>query len=61
VKQIIVGGIGTDLYNPLTANEEELLAAALDESGLLRPDTTINGASAGDWLLSYNGKKSRHQ
>jgi hypothetical protein len=61
VRQIIVGGIGIDLYNPFSANEEELLAAALDESGLLRPGTTINGSSAGDWLQSYNSKKSRYQ
>jgi hypothetical protein len=56
-----VAGLDKDKYNPFAASEEELLAAALDEAGLLQPSTTINGLPADDRLQSYIVKRSRYQ
>jgi len=56
-----VAGLDKDRYNPFAASEEELLAAALDEAGLLLPSTTINGLPADNRLQSYIVKRSRYQ
>ena len=50
--EIRLTGIDTEMYNPFGAVAEELLAAALDESGMLLPSTTINDIAAGDMLSS---------
>ena len=59
--EIRLSGIDTEMYNPFGAVAEELLAAALDESGMLLPTTTINDTAAGDFLRSYFSKRARYQ
>lgn len=59
--EIRLSDIDTEMYNPFGAIAEELLAAALDESGILRPTTTINGNDAGSYLQSYYSKRAQYQ
>ena len=59
MKQFVVEGIGTEGSNPFSASLEEMLAAALDEAGLVAPETMINGRAAREWLESWNLKTSR--
>src|SRR6476659_1665714 len=47
--------------NPFNATDEELLAGALEETGLMQNDTTINGRSAQIFYQSYCKKKSLFQ
>jgi hypothetical protein len=47
--------------NPFNASTEELLAGALEETGLMNKDTQINGRSAQDFYHSYCKKKNLFQ
>lgn len=59
--EIRLSGIETGMYNPFGAMAEELLAAALDESGILGPATTINGKIAAGYLQAYFLKRAQYQ
>jgi hypothetical protein len=59
LKHFVVEGIGTEGSNPFSASLEEMLAAALNEAGLVAPETMINGRAARGWLESWNLKTSR--
>jgi hypothetical protein len=59
LKQFVVEGIGTEGSNPFSASLEEMLAAALNEAGLVTPETVINGRAARECLESWNLKTSR--
>jgi hypothetical protein len=43
--------------NPLDASEQELLAYALDDAGLLRAETLIDGRPAREFLDAFYGKR----
>ncbi len=57
----IVGIRDDDWMNPFGATEAELLASALDTSGLLTKSTMINGISAWDAYQSYCKKRKQFQ
>jgi hypothetical protein len=59
LKKFVIEGLGTAGTNPFSASPEEMLAAALNEAGLVTPDTMINGRSCREWLESWNLKTSR--
>lgn len=52
-----IESINLKKLNPFDATEEELIAEALDENGLIAQDTKINGTLALDLLKSLNEKK----
>ncbi len=55
-------GIRQDEWvNPFGATQEELIASALDDGGLMASKTTINGQSAQDIFQAYCKKKSLFQ
>jgi hypothetical protein len=59
---ITVNGIRQDEWaNPFGASPEELVASALEESGLMEKKTTINGRSAQGLFQTYCKKKSLFQ
>jgi len=58
--EIRLSGIATSLYNPFAATEEELLAAALDEAGILGPLTVIEGLPAAEHLRKYFAKRAKY-
>lgn len=61
-EQIIVKGIRQDEWvNPFGATPEELIASALDDSGLLQSRTTISGKEAATVFQSYCKKKNLFQ
>lgn len=61
-KPVTVSHIRSDEWvNPFGATAEELLAGALDESGLLNTETRINNQSAHSFFQSYCRKKSLFQ
>ncbi len=57
MQEIRVSGVSTALYNPFSASAEELMAAVLDEAGLLGPETSINGRPASDFFGEYCRKR----
>lgn len=61
-ERIIVNGIRQDEWvNPFGATPEELVASALDDSGLMQSRTTVNGKSAQTIFQSYCKKKNLFQ
>ena len=59
---ITVSGIRQDEWaNPFGASPEELVASALEESGLMEKKTTINGRNAHGLFQAYCKKKSLFQ
>lgn len=61
-EQLIIKGIRLDEWvNPFGATQEELVASALDDSGLMQSKTTINGKEASTIFQSYCKKKSLFQ
>jgi hypothetical protein len=61
-EQVIIKGIRLDEWvNPFGATQEELVASALDDSGLMQSKTTINGKEANAIFQSYCKKKNLFQ
>ncbi len=44
--EIRIARINSDSFNPFEATEEELIANALDQAGLIKEDTKVNSESA---------------
>lgn len=57
--KFVVEGLGPAGTNPFSASPEEMLAAALDEAGLITSETMINSRAARELLESWNIKTSR--
>ncbi|HEY5999599.1 MAG TPA: hypothetical protein VI078_09920 [bacterium] len=53
-----VAGIDTERFNPFGATGQELLANALDDAGLLREGTRIDGLPARAFLESFHRKRA---
>jgi hypothetical protein len=60
-KTIRISNLGRGAYNPFGADAVELLAAALDEAGLLGPDTTFDDREADMPLQSYFSKRTQYR
>ena len=60
-RELRVRRLTTDLYNPFSASVEELLAMALDEAGLLGPETTVNGEEAVTFRQGYFRKRANYR
>lgn len=61
-EQVVVKGIRQDEWvNPFGATQEELIASALDDNGLMQAKTTINGKAANTIFQTYCKKKSLFQ
>ena len=60
-KTIRISNLASGAYNPFGADAFELLAAALDEAGLLGPDTTFDGREANVPLQSYCSKRTLYR
>lgn len=60
-KTIRISNLGRGAYNPFGADTAELLAAALDEAGLLGPDTTFDDGKANGPLQSYFCKRTQYR
>lgn len=61
-ESIIISNIRVDEWvNPFGATPEELIAGALDESGLMDKKTAINGKNAHNYFQNYCKKKSLFQ
>ena len=56
-----ISSLGKGVCNPFGADTIELLAAALDEAGLLGPETTLNDQSAQLPLQSYFSKRTQYR
>lgn len=54
-------GLAADGHNPFSAETAELVAAVLEEAGLLRPSSSINGRPASSFLDSYRLKREKYQ
>lgn len=60
--KIILERLRNDSWvNPFNATAEELLAGALEETGLMQSDTLINGSAAQAYYHSYCKKKNLFQ
>lgn len=61
-QNVTIANIRQDEWvNPFGATPEELIAGALDESGLLTDKTVINGRKAQGYFQSYTKKRSLFQ
>lgn len=61
-ESILISGIRQDEWvNPFGATREELVASALDDSGLMQAKTTINGKDAQGFFQTYCKKKNLFQ
>jgi hypothetical protein len=60
-KTVRISNLGNGAYNPFGADAAELLAAALDEAGLLEPETTFDGRQAEVPLQSYFSKRTQYR
>jgi hypothetical protein len=60
-KTVRISNLGKGAYNPFGADAAELLAAALDEAGLLEPETTFDGRTAEVPLQSYFRKRTQYR
>lgn len=58
---IVIKDINIDQFNPFGASAEELIANALDESGLISPDTTLNEVSAKEFCKLYFMKRENYK
>jgi hypothetical protein len=56
-----ISNLGGGIYNPFGADTVELLAAALDDAGLLGPETTLNDRAAEVPLQSYFRKRAQYR
>lgn len=56
-----ISGIASGTVNPYGADTDELVAAALDEAGLVTEETSINGHEASDRLASYRRKRRDYE
>ena len=61
MSEIKVQNINTDNFNPFGATEEELLANALDESGLVTTGTIINDIAAKEYCRLYFDKRENYK
>lgn len=57
MKKISISSIETEKMNPFYASEEELLAHALSEAGLLKEETHINGYCARSLCQAFFDKR----
>lgn len=53
--------IDADRLNPFGASEQEFMAYALDDAGLLRPETVIDGKLAREFLESFYKKRETYR
>lgn len=53
--------IDADRYNPFLASEQELLAYALDDAGLVSAETAIDGRPAREHLQSFYAKRELYR
>lgn len=53
--------IDAERHNPFQATEQELLAYALDDAGLLRAETAIDGRAAREHLQSFYKKRELYR
>lgn len=53
-----VSGINSERFNPFGASDQELLAHALDDAGLAREETRIDGEPARALLASFYRKRA---
>lgn len=53
--------IDADRLNPFGASEQEFMSYALDDAGLLRAETTIDGRPARDYLKTFYEKRERYR
>lgn len=60
-EDIKIFDINTKKYNPFGASAEELLANAMDDSGLLKSSTTINDKSAIALCRVFNHKRENYK
>jgi hypothetical protein len=61
MSEIKISDINTEQFNPFSATEEELIANALDESGLIRNETLINDISAKEFCKLYFEKRENYK
>ncbi len=57
MNEISVNHININKFNPFGATEEELIAAALEEAGLINETTLVNNTNAKELLKIYHQKK----
>lgn len=56
-----VHGIDKDRFNPFGASEQEMLAYALDDAGLINAQTTIGECSAREYLRAFYRKREDYR
>ena len=61
MNEVNLKDINTELFNPFGAMAEELITSAIDEAGLLLPDTTVNNKPAKDFLKSFFEKRENYK
>lgn len=59
--EIKVSDIDIDKFNPFGATDEELIAVALDQAGLLKHSTVINGKPARDCFSAFHSKRELYR
>lgn len=59
--EILIKEINTDKFNPFGASEEELVANALDEAGLIKATTIINDKIAREFCNSFFDKRDNYK
>ncbi len=61
MNEIKLTNIDTKTFNPFGASAEELLANIINESGLIRKDTRINGILAKEYCDSFYKKRTSYK
>lgn len=61
MSEIVILKINKEKFNPFGATEEELVANALDEAGLIKNDTLINNAYARALCNSFFDKRDNYK
>jgi len=59
--EIIISEINTSQFNPFAATDEELVANAMDQAGILTKNTRINGKLASDLCHNYYEKRENYK
>ncbi len=61
MNEIKLTNIDTKIFNPFGATAEELVANLINESGLMRKDTRINGIPAKEYCDSFYEKRASYK
>jgi len=60
MKKVVITGINTNMFNPFCAEEEELIANALSDEGLIDSNTKINNIPAAEFCKLFSTKRNAY-